>query len=347
MSNSKFDLLTTVEYGGCSAKIPQDKLREMLGGLPMLQSSEIMVDISNHDDAGVYRINEDTALIVTTDFFPPICSDPYTFGKIAAANSLSDVYAMGGKPLLVLNLNMFPSQQIDLSVLREILEGGHDTIAAAGAFVMGGHTIEDAPPKYGLAVVGTIHPDKLVTNKGAKVGQKLLLTKPLGTGILVAAQRLEMCSSEAYAEALKQMALLNDKGGAAMVNAGVRCATDVTGFGLLGHLVNMAKGSECSIQIDFSSVPLLPEVYDLAMQGCISGAGVRNLKSVKEDVHFAATLAAEQRMILCDAQTSGGLLMAVDSDKVDQVLEELREVHPWCSVIGEVIPKRESSIYCV
>ncbi|MEG1635312.1 MAG: selenide, water dikinase SelD, partial [Rikenellaceae bacterium] len=203
------DLLKHSDQGGCSAKIPQDKLMDILSGLKPLKDNNILVDVSTSDDAGVYRINDEMALIVTTDFFPPICSDPYEFGQIAAANSLSDIYAMGGKPLLVLNLNMFPSVKLPMEVLGSILEGGQLKINEAGAFVMGGHTIEDQTIKYGLAVVGTCHPDHLITNSGLEAGQKLILTKPLGIGVLIAARRMGICSDEAYNEATTQMKTLN------------------------------------------------------------------------------------------------------------------------------------------
>ena len=343
----KFDLLSTVEYGGCSAKLSPEKLDGILKDIPLLKDANVMVDIETHDDAGVYKLNEQTALIVTTDFFPPVCSDPLTFGKIAAANSLSDVYAMGGKPLLVLNLNMFPSGQIPLEVLKEILQGGQQKVNEAGAFTMGGHTIEDYPPKYGLAVVGTVHPDRLITNAGARPGQKLILTKPLGCGVLIAAQRMGIAQAEAYELMMTQMQLLNAKGMELMQKYDVKGATDITGFGLLGHALKMAQASRVTFQIESQQLPLLPQATALLADGCIPGAAFRNYHFVKEEVAFSPLLPTELKMIACDAQTSGGLLMAVDADKADLLLNELLADPDYRMVaqIGEVTEMRRKSIY--
>ncbi len=336
-----FDLLTTVQYGGCSAKIPQGKLSELLKSLPIVRNANVMVDIETHDDAGVYRINDTTALVVTTDFFPPICSDPYEFGQIAAANSLSDVYAMGGTPLLVLNLNMFPSESIPLEVLRDILAGGCDKINESGALVMGGHTIEDAVPKYGLAVVGTVHPDKLITNQGIKVGQKMILTKPLGMGVIVAAQRMGMVREEVYRQAIDNMKLLNKQGAELMQKYGVTGATDVTGFGLLGHATKMAQASHTTIQIEANNLPLFPQVEELLSMGCIPGAAFRNLEFVKPNIEVGDSCPTTRKMAMADAQTSGGLLMGVDADKAEEMLQELHNntPHIHAAIIGEVLPE--------
>ncbi len=345
MKNNKFDLLSTVEYGGCSAKLSPKELSKLLGDVPLLKNNNVLVDIESHDDAGVYKLNDDVALVVTTDFFPPICSDAYEFGQIAATNSLSDVYAMGGVPLLVLNLTMFPSKSIPLEVLKDIMLGAQNKIDESGAFTMGGHTIEDAVPKYGLAVVGTVHPDKVITNCGAKVGQKLILTKPLGTGVLVAAQRLELCREESYRAAVENMMLLNGKGGELMQKYNVKGATDVTGFGLMGHALKMAVGSGVSIKLFPNEFPILPEVESIIDMGCVPGAVFRNIDFSKDDTEFSAELTPFHKMICADAQTSGGLLMAVDADKVDSLLEELRSsVYPHSAVVGEVISKQEKSL---
>lgn len=347
--NNTFDLLSTVEYGGCSAKMPPGQLAELLGSIPLMRDKNILVDIETHDDAGVYKINDETALIVTTDFFPPICSDAYEFGQIAAANSLSDVYAMGGKPLLVLNLTMFPSASIAPEVLRDILLGGQDKINQSGAFTMGGHTIEDNPPKYGLAVVGTVHPDKLITNSGLRAGQKLILTKPLGTGVLVAAHKLKMVDETAYRQALEQMKQLNDLGAEIMQRLGVTGATDITGFGLLGHALKMAQGSHVSLRIDSRQLPALPTVLQQLEDGCIPGAAFRNRQYVQEYIHIANSCNTESVLLACDAQTSGGLLMGVDADKAEQVVTELLRtgVHPQACIIGEVMAQSGKAIYLV
>ncbi len=341
---SNFDLMTTVEYGGCSAKLAPKELASLLGAIPLIKDSNVMVDIESHDDAGVYRLNSETALIVTTDFFPPVCSSPFTFGEIAAANSLSDVYAMGGKPLLALNLNMFPSQDIPLEVLRDILLGGQSKINESGTLTMGGHTIDDNPPKYGLAVVGTIHPDKLVTNAGAMIGQSLILTKPLGVGVILAAKRMDMCSEEQYNEALLQMKTLNKWGGELMVEYGVKGATDITGFGLIGHAMRMAEASGVTIELEGDLLPTIEGVRELLDEGCIPGAAFRNVDFTNHNVNYLSTTTTVNKMLAADAQTSGGLFMAVDSDKAEELLSKLKVHHPSATIIGKVIDKQEQAI---
>lgn len=340
------DLLQHSEQGGCSAKIPQDKLMDILSGLKPLKDNNILVDISTSDDAGVYRISDDMALIVTTDFFPPICSDPFEFGQIAAANSLSDVYAMGGKPLLVLNLNMFPSTKMPMEVLGQILEGGQNKINEAGAFVMGGHTIDDKTVKYGLAVVGTCHPKNIITNSGLKENQKLIITKPLGIGVLIAARKMGMCSDSAYAMAAEQMKTLNKAACDVMLQFGVIGGTDITGFGLIGHLHKMAQSSGVSIHVDCSKLPIIDTVEELLNSGCVPGTAFRNIKSVGDDALFAKNVSLPRKMICGDAQTSGGIVMAVDSDRADAALEALRCA--GCNnsqIIGETVKKQAKCLY--
>ncbi|KGN68114.1 selenide, water dikinase SelD [Porphyromonas sp. COT-239 OH1446] len=336
MSTQTFDLLDTVEYGGCSAKLDPLKLKELLRGLPLLHDERVMVDVTTHDDAGVYRISEEEALIVTTDFFPPVCSDAYTFGRIAAVNALSDVYAMGGIPLLALNLTLFPSKDIPLEVLADILRGGQDAINESGALTMGGHTIDDAPPKYGLAVVGRVHPNKLITNAGARAGQVLVLSKPLGTGVAIAAHRLGMIAPDDYEAALRSMQLLNKTGAELMQQYGVRGATDVTGFGLVGHALGMAQASQVSMDIDTAAVPALPGVRQLLDEGCIPGAAFRNIRFAGDDLAVHCSLA--HKMLMADAQTSGGLLMAVDASVAEALVADLRAsgLHPEAAIVGMV-----------
>jgi selenide, water dikinase len=332
-----FDLLSTVEYGGCSAKLSPAQLAEALAKLPKVSHPDLLVDIETHDDAGVYRLSESVALVQTTDFFTPICSDPYEFGRIAAANALSDVYAMGGKPLTALNLAMFPSERIPLDVLERILRGGMDTVQQAGAVIVGGHTIDDYPPKYGLAVTGTVHPDRLITNSGACPGEFLILTKPIGSGVLVAGRRIGEAAEEHYRAALEGMMFLNDHGAEVMQRYGVRGATDITGFGLLGHAAKLALAGKVSLEIESSSVPLLDGAYALADLGCIPGAAFRNQSFAETYCGFAASLDYNRRMLMLDAQTSGGLLMAVPQDVAGDALAELRaEGHPHAAIIGVV-----------
>lgn len=342
-STTTFDLLSTVEYGGCSAKLDPTALQNLLNDIPMLSDPRVMVDISTHDDAGVYKLSDDEALIVTTDFFPPVCSDAFTFGRIAAVNALSDVYAMGGKPLLALNLTMFPSKDIPVAVLADILRGGQDAINESGALTMGGHTIDDNPPKYGLAVVGHVHPQQLITNAGAQVGQVLVLSKPIGTGVAMATQRLEMIDAEAYNAALACMQTLNKSAAELMVAYGVKGATDVTGFGLIGHALGMARASGVVLDIDTQLVPALPMVRQLIQSGCIPGAAFRNIRFAGDalGVHCAH----DEKMLMADAQTSGGLLMAVDADKADSLVHDLQSQGglPQSAIIGLVSERDANS----
>lgn len=335
--SSNFDLLTTVEYGGCSAKIPASLLESVLLNLPVVNDPNILVDINTHDDAGVYRVNDDLALILTTDFFPPICSDPFEFGQIAATNSLSDVYAMGGKPFLALNIAMFPSSKIPLNAYKQILEGAASVAQKANTIIIGGHTIDDYPPKFGLAVVGKVHPGKVITNAGLKPGDLLVLTKPLGTGVIVAGKRLGLVSDDAYAQALFWMKQLNDSAAEVMQTTGVTGATDITGFGLLGHVFKMAKASHVGVKLFASKIPFLPDAYQLVDEGCIPGAAFRNLEYVGNHLQVEPGVDYNIKMLMCDAQTSGGILMGVKPEKVNETLGLLKNSGlPFSTVIGEV-----------
>ncbi|HUW93483.1 MAG TPA: selenide, water dikinase SelD, partial [Bacteroidales bacterium] len=318
-----FDLLTTVETGGCSSKIPPRQLEELLSGLPLSVDPKILVDIATHDDAGVYKISDDLALVFTTDFFPPLVSDGYEFGQIAAANSLSDVYAMGGTPLLALNIMMFPSSRIPLEVYSEILRGGYEKAGAAGVSILGGHSIDDYPPKYGLAVIGTVHPEKVITNTGAVAGDLLILTKPIGTGIILAAHKLGMASAEQLEEVKTHMKRLNNDGARLMQEYGVTGATDITGFGLAGHALKLARGSEVTVRLNMRSVPLADGTYAFTEMACIPGAAFRNLDYVEREAKFEEDLDYNLKMIAHDAQTSGGLLISVAEAKADALLSDL------------------------
>ncbi len=343
----KFDLLKTVEQGGCSAKLPAAKLNKALAELPKITNKNLLVDIETHDDAGVYQIREDYALVLTTDFFPPVCSDAYDFGQIAAANALSDVYAMGGQVLTALNLVLFPAN-IPMSVLKEILRGGHDKVTEGGGVIVGGHTIADDIPKYGLAVTGWVHPDKVITNANAKPGDVLILTKPIGTGAIISAKKIGLAEKETYEKALETMKLLNDKGAEVMVSHGVKCATDITGFGLAGHALKMALGSNVSIQINTGQVPVIEKTLDLIELGCIPGAAFRNLEFTEKDCSFDRSVNYNHKMLMMDAQTSGGLLISSPPQEVDTMLEALKNSGcPESAIIGEVIDKSEKPIYFV
>ena len=282
----KIDLLQMVETGGCSAKISPKQLDEFLKYLPLPSDPNILVDIDTHDDAGVYRVNDELALVFTTDFFPPVCSDPYEFGQIAAANSISDVYAMGGTPVIALNIMMFPASKLPLEAYAEILKGGSDMAAEAGLRIIGGHTIDDYPPKYGLAVVGYIHPEKIITNSGARPGDVIILTKPAGTGVILAGQRLKMASDEDVSQAKQLMKILNKTGAEVMKKFNIKGATDITGFGIAGHALKMAKASNVSMLFNLGRVPLIGSTYRLVDEGCIPGASFRNLDFVENDTSF-------------------------------------------------------------
>ena len=320
----KIDLLQMVESGGCSAKISPKQLEEILKYLPLPKDPNILVDIDTHDDAGVYRVNDDLALVLTTDFFPPVCSDPYEFGQIAAANSISDVYAMGGDPMLALNIMMFPATKLPMEAYAEILKGGFDKATEAGVRIIGGHTIDDFPPKYGLAVIGYIHPEKIITNTGVRAGDSLILTKPIGTGVIMAGHRLGMVSENDLTEAKRLMKLLNKTGAEIMKKYKIKGATDITGFGLAGHALKMAKASKVSIKILMKDVPLIGNSYSLVDDGCIPGASFRNLDYAEKDIDFAPDLDYNLKMLAFDAQTSGGLLFSAPSEKVENVLEDLK-----------------------
>jgi selenide,water dikinase len=334
----KTDLLQMVEYGGCSAKISPKQLEEILKYLPLPKDPNILVDIDTHDDAGVYKVNDDLALVLTTDFFPPVCSDPYEFGQIAAANSISDVYAMGGDPVLALNIMMFPAAKLPMEAYAEILKGGFDKATEAGVRIIGGHTIDDFPPKYGLAVVGYIHPLKIMTNAGAKPGDLLILTKPVGTGVILAGHRLGMASDKDLDEAKSFMKLLNKSGADVMKKHNIKGATDVTGFGLAGHALKMAKASKVSFIMNMKNVPLIGDSYRLIDEGCIPGASFRNLDYAEKDIDFAQDLDYNLKMIAFDAQTSGGLLFCAPAEKVENILEDLKNAGlSESGVIGSVI----------
>jgi selenide,water dikinase len=344
--SKKIDLLQMVEYGGCSAKISPKLLEDILKYLPLPTDPNILVDIDTHDDAGVYRVNDSLALVLTTDFFPPVCSDPYEFGQISAANSISDVYAMGGDPVLALNIMMFPAAKLPVEAYAEILKGGYDKATEAGVRIIGGHTIDDFPPKYGLAVVGYIHPDKIITNAGAKSGDLLILTKPVGTGIILAGHRLGLVSDHDLDEAKGLMKLLNKFAAEVMKKFNIKGATDVTGFGLAGHALKMARASNVSFNIRMNDVPLIGNSYNLIDEGCIPGASFRNLEYAEKDIDFASGLDYNLKMIAFDAQTSGGLLFASSQDKVSNILEDLNTAGLLNSkVIGSVTEYQGKYIY--
>ncbi|MDR2888045.1 MAG: selenide, water dikinase SelD [Bacteroidales bacterium] len=338
----KTDLLKFAGNGGCSAKIPARQLEDMLKHLPGPSDPNILVGIDTHDDAGVYRISDSLAIVLTTDFFPPVCSDPYEFGQIAAANSISDIYAMGATPVLALNIAMFPSKGISMEAYGDMLRGGFDKAGEAGVTIIGGHTIDDPTPKYGLAVAGFVHPQKTVTNTGARPGCQLILTKPVGTGIILAGQRMGLSLEQNTEEAKRQMKLLNRSAAEVMSKHGITGATDITGFGLAGHALKMAKASGVTIRLYMRRVPLLPQAYTLVQAGCIPGASFRNLEYAESETSFAPGLDYNLKMAAFDAQTSGGLLISVSAGEAPGMLNSLHRAGlTAAAVIGETLAPQQ------
>lgn len=280
------------------------------------------------------------------DYFTPIVDDPYTFGQIAAANSLSDVYAMGGYPITAMNIVGFPASKLPLEVLSDILTGGADKIAEANCSLAGGHTIDDPEPKYGLAVAGLVHPQKIMTNTGAKVGDKLILTKPLGIGIITTAIKRGVVSDDVIEEAVKTMVTLNKEGAEAMQEVGANGCTDITGFGLLGHAYELAKGSNVGLRLYAASIPVIPATYEYASMNIIPGGTRANAKYLAPNILYADDLSEMQRLVLCDAITSGGLLISVAAEKVDVMLQALRSRKNvlTAAVIGDVIKDHPGKI---
>ena len=308
----------------------------MLRQLPQISSPDLLVGPETGDDAAVYRLREDLAIVQTLDFFPPIVDDPYHFGAIAVSNAAGDIYAMGGVPLLGLNIVGFP-RDAPREILVEILKGGYDKAAESGMLIVGGHTIADEEPKYGLAITGLIHPGKQVTNAHAQPGDQLVLTKPLGTGIITTAGKNQVVNAGVLANAIATMELLNRGASEAMVCVGVNACTDITGFGLLGHLKGMMAASGTGARIVQSQIPVLPGTWELAARGIAPSGTLRNLKSLGQSVQWEKSLPQEAKLVLADAQTSGGLLMSVPPGKLKLLMQEL-EKHgvSGAAVIGAV-----------
>ena len=289
------------------------------------------------DDAGVYKLTDDLAIVQTVDFFTPIVDDPYTFGQIAVANALSDVYAMGGKPLTAMNIVCFPSKTLDISVLRDILRGGIDKLREASVVLVGGHSVDDPELKYGLSVTGIVHPKKVLTKSGARPGDQLILTKPIGTGIINTAAKGRLAGEDVIETVARSMAALNMAASEVMLQVGANACTDITGFGLLGHACEMIQDSEVGFKIRSFSVPIFPETLGLARMGMIPGGTYRN-KEFRSRMVYATGIADVMMDILFDPQTSGGLLMSVGADKAGLLLTGLREAGiADAAIIGDVI----------
>jgi selenide,water dikinase len=331
--------LTSFSHGGgCGCKIAPGVLAEILkksSGFPV--PPQLMVGIETADDAAVYKLNDEQALIATTDFFMPIVDDPFDFGRIAATNAISDVYAMGGTPIMALALVGMPINKLPLETIGEIIRGGESMCAEAGIPIAGGHTIDSVEPIYGLVVLGLVHPDRVKRNADARAGDVLILGKPLGVGVLSAALKKDVLGADGYAAMIANTTKLNKPGRLLADMPGVHALTDVTGFGLLGHLLELARGAGLEAQLDMANIPLLPGVEQLARDGYFTGASGRNWDAYGKDVQLAASIAPAQQALLTDPQTSGGLLVACDPASVDEVLALFaREGFEGAAVIGRM-----------
>ena len=327
-------LTKLAKCAGCGAKVGAGVLAQLLEGIRVHEDPNLLVGFDKSDDASVYKVSGDLALVQTVDFFPPIADDPYLFGQIAATNALSDVYAMGGEPKLCLNIMAIP-ESMPKEAVHQLLRGGYDKVYEAGALITGGHSILDDEPKYGLAVTGFVHPDRVLTNAGARPGDVLLLTKPLGIGVLTTAAKADMASQEAIALAERLMTTLNKSARDAMVNYRVHACTDVTGFGLLGHACEMAQGSGVELELHVGDIDLIPEAVELARMGILPAGMYRNRAFAEGEVDAGNTELCRQDL-LYDPQTAGGLLMAVDPADAEALLAELRRCVPSAQRIGSV-----------
>lgn len=341
----KVKLTSLSSKGGCGCKIGPADLAQVIRNLPAAEyNPNLLVGLDTSDDAGVYRLTDELALVQTVDFFTPIVDEPYDFGQVAAANAISDIYAMGGKPLTALNIVAFPIHTLDKSVLTEILTGAGDKLKEAGVTLVGGHSIDDKEPKFGLAVTGLVHPDRVLTNAGAKPGDRLILTKPIGVGILTTSIKKDQLSPEEVARVTRVMATLNKTAAEIMAPYEVHACTDVTGFGLLGHASEMAKGSEAGVVIDENKVPFLPRVRELAEAGFVPGGTKNNYAHVESSVTFPEAMDEIGRWMLCDAVTSGGLLIAVAERDAASLLEQLQQAGVEAAMIGEVTAEHAGHI---
>ena len=311
------------------------ELAQVLCHLVPIESEKALVDASTGDDAAVYALGDGRALVVTVDFFTPLVDDPYDFGRIAAANALSDIYAMGAEPLFLLNLLGFPRALLGEGLVEEIIRGGSDIAREAGVPIMGGHSVDDPEPKYGLVAVGEVDAESVVTNASARAGDVLILTKAIGTGIVATAIKAGAASDTAILAAVKSMTTLNREAAAAMKRVGVRAATDVTGYGLLGHLSNLLLQSGVSAEIVAEDIPVLPDVSELIAAGHVPGGSKRNLEDLQDRVDFGGQ-SESVRLMLADAQTSGGLLMAVPEERGEELMALLHSAAPVAAMVGRV-----------
>lgn len=334
MASEDIKLTKLAKCAGCGAKVGAGVLAKLLSDIKVHHDDNLLVGFDKSDDASVYKISDDLAIVQTVDFFPPIADDPYLFGQIAATNALSDVYAMGGEPKLCLNIMAIP-ENMPMEAVHALLRGGYDKVYEAGALITGGHSIHDDEPKYGLAVTGFIHPDKMLTNSNARPGDVLLLTKPIGIGVLSTAAKADMLSKSGQELINRLMTTLNKAARDAMVKYNVHACTDVTGFGLIGHTYEMASGSDTEIILDVDSIDLIPEALELARMGMLPAGMYRNRNFAQAHVDAGDTELAKQDM-LYDPQTAGGLLIAVAPEDADALFNELKNTVPSAQRIGTV-----------
>lgn len=315
--------LTSLSHGGgCGCKIAPSVLREILQSTSsMAVPEQLLVGIETADDAAVYQLNDHQALIATTDFFMPIVDDPYDFGRIAATNAISDVYAMGGTPIMALGIVGMPVNVLPLPTIARILQGGQDVCREAGIPIAGGHTIDSVEPIYGLVALGLVHPSRVKRNSGAQVGDVVVLGKPIGVGVLSAALKKELLNDAGYQDMLRYTTQLNRPGVAIAALDSVHALTDVTGFGLAGHALELARGARCQVQIDWPQVPLATQARELALQGCITGASARNWASYGEEIELPEGFSAVDQALLSDPQTSGGLLVSCAPEGASEVMK--------------------------
>ena len=334
MPENEVKLTKLAKCAGCGAKVGAGVLAQLLDGIKVHSDPNLLVGFDKSDDASVYKVSEDLALVQTVDFFPPIADDPYLFGQIAATNALSDVYAMGGEHKLCLNIMAIPAD-MPKDAVHQLLRGGYDKVYEAGALITGGHSILDEEPKYGLAVTGFVHPDKVLTNSGARPGDVLLFTKPIGIGVITTAAKADMASQESIEFAQTLMTTLNKSARDAMVKYRVHACTDVTGFGMLGHTFEMAQGGDVEIELHVDQIDFIPEALELARIGILPEGMYRNRTFAEAGVDAGETELCKQDL-LYDPQTAGGLLMAVDPADADALLEELEGCVPSARRIGLV-----------
>ena len=327
--------------GGCIAKLPQGMLKEAVSNIPRFNDPNLLVGFDTSDDGAVYKLTDDLAIINTLDFFPPMVNDPYLFGKIAAANALSDIYAMGGEVKSALNIVCFPEEE-DPAILGEILRGGAEKVLEAGGVLCGGHSINDKEPKYGLSVTGVVHPDKIMYNNRCEIGDRIILTKPLGVGMVTTSYKAGEASEESYQSAVSSMQMLNKYAFEIAARYRIHSCTDVTGFGFLGHLNEMVT-AEYSIRVEAGRVLYIKEAERLAAEYLITGGGVKNRNFLRDKVDFQG-LSMPMEEILLDPQTSGGLLVCVHKDAADALLAELGKLELPCCMAGEVIPRADHNV---